>query len=184
MAWNWPSSVAGRRTSRSPRGRDIWLLGHTLADARHRPRLFLEFNRASGDRNAHDGEHDAFDPLFPASHDKLGAADQFSGTNLVHARPGFQYRVREGLTFAVAYNSFWLANGRDGYYSGGKLMIAADGSQGSHIGQEADIQAQWNPTRHTLVDFVFGHIIPGEFLRHSGRGSPYNGLALGITQRL
>ena len=160
-----------------------WVLGHTLADTRHRPRLFAELNRASGDQNPHDGVHGAFDPLFPSAHDKFGTADQFCWTNIVHARPGFQYRVREGLTLAVAYNSFWLANRHDGIYSGGKLIIASNGSQGSHIGQEADIQALWNAGRHTLVDLAFGHIFPGEFLSNAGPGSAYNCLFLGVTQR-
>jgi cytochrome c5 len=56
----------------------------------------------------------------------------------------------------AAYNSFWLANRRDGIYSGGKVIIASHSSQGNHIGQEADLQARWNPGRHTLVDLAFG----------------------------
>ena len=159
------------------------VVGHTLPNAKHLPRLYAEFNRATGDQNPRDGVHGAFDPLFPSSHDKFGTADQFCWTNIVHARSGIQYRVREGLTLAAAYNSFWLANRRDGIYSGGKVTIASNGSQGNHIGQEADIQAQWNPGRYTLVDLAFGHIFPGEFLRNAGRGSAYNCLFLGVTQR-
>lgn len=106
------------------------VLGHTLADTRHRPRLFAELNRATGDQNPRDGVHGAFDTLFPSSHDKSGTADQFCWTNIVHARAGIQYRVREGLTLSTAYNSFCLANRRDGIYSSGKVIIASNGSQG------------------------------------------------------
>lgn len=160
-----------------------WVIGHTLADKRRLPRLFAEFNRATGDQNPHDGVHGAFDVLFPSTHDKFGVADQFGWTNIVHARSGFQYRVREGLTLSAAYNSFWLANRKDGLYSGGKLTIASNGSQGNHIGQEADIQAQWRPRRHTLVDLAFGRIFPGEFLHNAGRGAAYHCVFLGVTQR-
>lgn len=159
------------------------VVGHTLPNTQHRPRLFAEFNRATGDQNPRDGVHGAFDPLFPSAHDKFGTADQFTWTNIVHARSGIQYIVRQGLTLAAAYNSFWLANRKDGIYSGGKVIIASNGSEGNHIGQEADIQAQWNPERYTLVDLAFGHIFPGEFLRNAGRGSAYNCLFLGVTQR-
>lgn len=160
-----------------------WVVGHTLDNPRHRPRLFAELNSASGDRNPRDGVRGAFDPLFPSAHDKFGAADQFTWTNIVYARSGLQYRVRTGLSLSVAYNSFWLANRQDGIYSGGKVIIASNGAQGNHIGQEADLQAQWNASRHTLVDVVFGHIFPGEFLRRTGRRSAYNCLLLGVTQR-
>jgi hypothetical protein len=127
--------------------------------------------------------HGAFDRLFPSSHDKFGTADQFCRTNIVHARSGIHYRVREGLTLSTAYNSFWLADRRDGIYSSGKAIMASNGSQGNHIGQEVDLQAQWNPTRHTLPDLAFGHIFPGEFLRNAGRGSAYNCVFPGATQR-
>jgi hypothetical protein len=63
------------------------------------------------------------------------------------------------------------------------VVIASDGAPGSHVGHEADIQAQWNPFRHMLVDLAFGHIFPGAFLRRAGRGSAYNSLVLGVTQR-
>jgi hypothetical protein len=122
-----------------------WVLGRALADTWHRPRLYAELNRASGDQNPRDGVHGAFDTLFPSSHDKFGVADQFCWTNIVHARAGVQYKVVKSLTLGAAYNSFWLANRRDGVYSGGKVIIASNGSQGNHIGQEADVQAQWSP---------------------------------------
>lgn len=160
-----------------------FVVGDTVWDSPHSPRLFAEFNRGSGDQNARDGVHGAFDTLFPASHDKFGAADQFCWTNLVHARSGFQYRLRPRLSLSASYNSFWLANRRDGIYSSGKVIIASTGTQGNHIGQEPDIQAQWSPIRTMLVDLALGHIFPGEFLRNAARGSGYNCLLLGVTQR-
>ena len=160
-----------------------WVIGHTLPDARHRPRLFAELNRASGDSNPRDGVRGAFDPLFPSAHDKFGLADQFTWTNVVHARSGMQYRVRQGLTLGAAYNSFWLANRHDGVYSGGKLMISSNGSAGNHIAQEADVQVQWAVFRHTTADLGYGRIFPGEFLRNSARGTAYHCWFLGLAQR-
>ncbi|MGC4050579.1 MAG: alginate export family protein [Paludibaculum sp.] len=160
-----------------------WLAGHTLPGQGRRTRLYAEFNNASGDENPRDGKHGAFDPLFPSAHDKFGLADQFTWTNCLHARSGVQHRLRPTLTVSAAYNSFWLANQNDGVYSGGKVVIVSNGRQGTHIGQEADIQMQWNATRLTAVDLGFGHIFPGVFLRNAGRGSAYNCFLLGITQR-
>jgi hypothetical protein len=160
-----------------------WVFGYTLADRPLKPKLFVELNRASGDHNTGDGMHGAFDPLFPSSHDKLGTADQFTWTNIVHARLGSNYNLTKQLKVAVAYDSFWLADRHDGIYGSGKVTIASDGSHGTHIGQEADLQAQWSIASHTLADIAFGHIFPGAFLRNAGRGSPYNCFFLGVTQR-
>jgi hypothetical protein len=157
--------------------------GFTLPNAQHLPRFFAEFNRGSGDQNPKDGVHGVFDTLYPSSHDKFGVADQFGWANIVHARVGFQYKVRPSLTLGVADNYFWLANQRDGIYSSGKLVIASNGKEGNFIGQEPDIQGRWTAARHTLVEFALGHIFPGEFLRNAGRGSAFNSVALGVTQR-
>jgi hypothetical protein len=157
--------------------------GFTLPNGRHLPRFFAEFQRGSGDQNPKDGVHGAFDTLFPSSHDKFGASDQFCWANIVHARAGFQYRVREGLTLSAGYNSFWLANRRDGIYSSGKLIIASNGKQGNFIGQEPEVQARWYATRHSLVDVAVGHIFTGEFLRRTGHGAAFNSVVLSITRR-
>jgi hypothetical protein len=160
-----------------------WVLGRVLSSTWHKPRVYVEVNRASGDHNPRDGVHGAFDPLFPSSHDKFGLADQFTWTNIMYGRAGAQYKPVKSLALGAAYNSFWLANRRDGIYSGGKVIVASNGTQGNHIGQEADIQAQWSPGRQSLVDLAFGHIFLGDFLRKAGRHSAYNCLFLGLTQR-
>jgi hypothetical protein len=160
-----------------------WVLGRTTKVWRYWPRIFVEWNHASGDGNPHDGVHEAFDPLFASSHDKFGAADQFTWSNILHLRSGIQSRVREGLMLGTAYNSFWLANRSDGIYSGGRMILGPSGSGESHISQELDLLAQWNAGRHTLVDLVLGRVLPGGFLRGMGRSSVYNSLALGVTQR-
>jgi hypothetical protein len=157
--------------------------GFTLPNAQHLPRFFVEFNRGSGDQNPKDGVHGTFDTLFPSSHDKFGVTDLFGWANIVYAREGFQYRVRSTLTFGVADNAFWLADRRDGIYSGGKLSIASNGKEGDYIGQEPDVEGRWTPARHTLVDLAVGHIFTGEFLRMTGHGSAFNSAVLGVTQR-
>jgi hypothetical protein len=159
------------------------VLGNTLPNARHLPRFFLEFNRGSGDQNPRNGVHSDFDTLFPSSHDKFGLTDLFSWTNMVHARAGFQYKVRQNLTLAVADNDFWLADRRDGIYSGGKQIVASNGHEGSHIGQEPDLQGRWTLARHTIGDLTFGHVIPGAFLQNAKHGSAFNIVALAVTQQ-
>jgi len=157
--------------------------GFTLPNAQHLPRFFVEFNRGSGDNNPKDGVHGTFDTLFPSSHDKFGVADQFGWANIMHVREGFQYRVRPNLTFALADNSFWLANQRDGIYSSGKLIVASNGKEGNYIGNEPDIQARWKAASHTVVDLAIGHIFTGEFLQKTGHRSGFDSIVLGVTQR-
>lgn len=161
-----------------------WAVGHTLPDARHRPRLFAEYNRASGDANSKDGRHGGFDILFPSSHDKYGLTDLFCSSNIVHFRTGFQYTARANLTLAAAYNRFWVADAHDGLYVGGKSVARSiTVSAGTYVGQQADLQAQWNPTRTTQVSAGYGHLFPGGFLRQTTSGIPYHIIFSTIAQR-
>jgi alginate export protein len=161
-----------------------WVVGNTLPDARHRPRFFVQYSRASGDANPHDGHHGTFDLLFPGSHDKYGLTDLFGCSNFVLFRPGFQYTVSPKLTVSAAYDDFWLASARDGLYVGGKILArSANGTAGTHIGQEADVQALWTVSSATQLNVGYGRLFPGEFLQHATAGVPYNIVFLNVVQR-
>jgi len=161
-----------------------WVVGETFSGGGHKPRLFLEFNRASGDAGLKDGHHGAFDVLFPASHDKFGLTDLLCGSNIVHFRPGFQYTLRKGVTLGAGYDNFWLASARDGLYQSGKMVYSSpNGTAGTHIGQEADLQAQWTISVASQLNVGYGRLFPGEFLQHTTAGAPYNILFLGMAQR-
>jgi hypothetical protein len=161
-----------------------WLVGRTLAGAAHPTRWYVEFNRASGDAVSRDGRRGTFDSLFPASHDKYGLTDLFCSSNVQHLRVGLQYPARRGLTLGAAYNDFRLVSAKDGLYVGGKPVArSVDGTAGSHVGQEADLQAQWAVTRTTQVHVGYGRLFPGEFLGRATSGMPYGIVFVGITQR-
>jgi hypothetical protein len=139
-----------------------WVLGETLADAVHKPRLFVEYSRASADATVKDGYHGTFDPLFPSSHDKYGLTDLFCSSNSVHFRAGFQH---------------------DGLCVSNKLAIASTKVPGgTHIGQEADLQAQWAAARTTLLTVAYGRLFADEFLQKSASGVPYNIFILSVGQ--
>jgi len=157
-------------------------IGYTLPNQNHKPRLFVEYNRASGDPNAKDGQRGTFDTLFAASHDKYGLTDLLCSSNVIHFRPGLQYAVRPGLSVAAAYNDSWLANPHDGLYLSGKIF-ARNLAAGTHVGQEADIQSQWSVSRATQLTAGFGRIFPGEFLQRATSGMPYNIVFLNVSQR-
>ncbi|MCC7342286.1 MAG: alginate export family protein [Bryobacterales bacterium] len=161
-----------------------WSFGYTRLDSRYRPRFFVELDRASGDVNPHDGVHGGYDSLYSGAEDGYDTTSLFGNTNLVHARPGVAFQVRRGLAFTLAYHSYWRASEWDGLYNGpGESILTPEASQGMHIGQGADIQANWSPVRRTTLSFTVGRLMPGEYLRHGGHPSAYNYVFLGVTQQ-
>lgn len=173
----WAGDIIGAWTGH-------WVIGNTLPNARHRPRLFFEYTRASGDASPKDGHRGTFDPLFPSSHDKYGLTDLFGSSNIVYMRTGFQYRVWSKLTLSAAYNDLWLDDARDGLYISNKVFVrSVTGTAGTHIGQEGDVQALWAVSRVTQLTLGYGRLFPGAFLLHTTTGVPYNLLFLNLAQR-
>lgn len=155
-----------------------------LRQRRYRPRFYSEWNHASGDGNPHDGIRGCFDPLFGGPHDKLGLIDLFTWSNLVKWRSGIGLTLHPRILVGASYNSSWLAHARDWVYiSGRPLVRRADGSAGTHIGHQADLQAARSATRSTQIQAGYGHLFPGDFLHHASASVPYNLVFLNISQR-
>jgi hypothetical protein len=140
------------------------------------PSVFVEYNYASGDPSAGDGRRGAFDIIYPTAHDRYGLVDQFVWSNLKHVRVNAEFRPHKLVTLGGAYHDFRLADPHDALYGASAKVIARDtkGRYGAHIGQEADIQANWRTSRVTQIGAGYGRIFPGEFLRRAISGHAYN----------
>ncbi len=152
-----------------------WVTGYTLAAARWKPRMLIEYNYATGDKNPKDGSRGTFDQLYPAAHDKYGLADQVGWRNIKDLRTGIELTPRHKMTSAVVYHDYWLASARDGLYaaSGALMVRKLDGSAGTHVGQELDVQGFYAFNKSTLFGAGIGHLFPGEFLKKASPGHSY-----------
>jgi hypothetical protein len=88
------------------------VLGYTLTSFKKKPRVFAEYNYASGDETPGDGVQQTFDQLYPTGHDKLGLSDQVGWKNIHDLRGGVEYKATGKLTLSGSYHSWWLASPR------------------------------------------------------------------------
>jgi hypothetical protein len=153
-----------------------WVLGYTFKESRIRPRLFVEYDYGSGSPNTKSGYDNTFDPIFPSTHDKLGLADQFGWRNIKDFRLGQEFKLARKWTLATSFHDFWLANAHDALYPTRGSIIAQSptGVDGTHVGEELDIQAIYTPTRQTQVGAGYGHVFTGEFLNKATKGVDYS----------
>jgi hypothetical protein len=153
-----------------------WMVGYTEKSLWSSPRVYVEFNHASGDANAKDGVRGTFDQLYPTGHDKYGLSDQVGWRNMSDVRAGFETRPRKNVTATVEYNDWFLASRYDALYNsaGAALFRSANGAAGTHIGQELDLIATWTIVKPLQAGAGFGHIFPGEFLKKTTPGNAYN----------
>ena len=162
-----------------------WTVGYAFSGITWRPRFSAEYNYASGDKDPHDHLRGTFDSLYPTPHDKYGLSDQVGWRNIHNIRLGWDAKPRSKLSVATNYHTWWLASARDALYAapGVVLVRQADGSAGTHVGQEIDFQSSFALSMQMQIGAGIGHIFPGEFLKKTtpGKGYTYPFVMLNYT---
>jgi hypothetical protein len=152
-----------------------WLIGYSFPNAGWKPRVYAEYNYATGDGSPKDGQRNTFDQLYPSGHDKYGLADQVGWKNIHHLRTGLEWRMSPKWAANARYSDYWLTNAHDALYSTSNAVVArvADGSAGRWVGQELDVSSTYQFAKTTQVGAGLAHIFPGTFLQRATPGLGY-----------
>jgi len=152
-----------------------WLMGFTLAGPHLTPRIFAEYNQASGDANPADNKKGTFDQLYPTAHDKYGLTDLIGWQNMKHARGGLEVAIAKSWSATTRYSDYWLASSRDAVYTGGGGVLARSltGAAGTHVGQEVDVIAAGKVRPGLGLSTGFGRLTPGTLLKNTTPGKAY-----------
>jgi hypothetical protein len=177
--WDFSSEAVLETGSLGSDRIDAWgamaIVGYTFDHYRRRPRLFAEFDFASGDRDQSDGKHGTFDQVSPNVHSHNGLADQVAWQNLKELRTGARISLRRNWNLAGTYNNWWLASATDAFYnsSGGTVARDPSGRSGTHIGQEFDVETILRVNRLLEFGAGIGRVVPGAFLKNTGHNRAY-----------
>jgi hypothetical protein len=154
------------------------MAGYTFEHAAWRPRLGLEYDYASGDRNPDDGRSQSFQNMFPSNHEKYAYMDVFDWRNLHDLRVQLTAKPAKTLDLDLDYHAFWLADTHDYWWRGSGLSPlrtrTPDGRDvrrigaSSFAGQEIDIVLKWAPTAWLKVEAGYSHFFAGDYLRDTG----------------
>jgi hypothetical protein len=160
-----------------------YVVGKTFTSVPAKPRPFIEFNYASGDSDPKDGRRGTFDQLYPTGHDKIGLADQVGWKNVDHLRVGADLKPHPRWTVNGSYHSFWLASATDALYnaSGAVVTRSLAGTAGRYVGWEIDGQAVYTYSPQLQITGGYARVLPGEFLKNTTPGEPYNLSYLMVT---
>lgn len=139
------------------------------------PRVFTQYDYASGDKNPTDGVHGAFDTMYPSAHDRFGIADLFGWQNIVAERAGLIVEPHRRWTVTGQFINLGLASASDSLYnsSGGSIVRDVTGRSGTHVGQEIDAYSWYELNRNVNIGFGLGHLLPGQFLIATTKGPTY-----------
>ena len=153
-----------------------WNLGYTLKNARGKPRVFGEYNYASGNKNPNSATWGTHDQIYPSAHNKMEFADQFGWRNIQDLRLGVNEKLGKKWQLTEMFDDLWLATRKDAVYntSGSLAVPAHPGATSNHLGTELDLIADYTQNSHVSYGFGFAHIFTGEFLKQATPGKSYN----------
>jgi hypothetical protein len=150
-------------------------LAYRFSKVYWKPRVFSQYDYASGDKNPHDAVHGTFDTMYPTAHDRFGISDQFGWQNIKAIRAGFTLEPHNRWTLTGQWLDYWLVSPTDSLYntSGGSIVRNTAGTAGTHIGQELDAYTWYELNRHVNIGVGVGHILPGQFLTTMEKGNHF-----------
>ena len=153
-----------------------WNVGYTFKNARTKPRPFVEYNYASGNRNPNSNTWGTHDQIYPSAHDKMDFADQFGWKNIKDLRGGASEKVAARWTLTEIFNDLWLATKNDAVYasSGAVAIPAHPGATSNHLGIELDLIAEYKQNGHVTYGIGLAHLFAGRYLNEATRGKDFN----------
>ncbi len=143
------------------------------------PRIFAQYDYASGNPAPGDGIHRTFDTMYPTAHDRFGVTDLFGWQNIRAARGGATVMPLRHRRWTVTgqYLDFWVPSTADAVYntSGGAIIHGAvPASIGSHLGQEFDAYSWYELNSHFNIGCGYGRFDAGAFLSYLTTGHVYS----------
>ena len=108
------------------------------------PRVILQYDYASGDGSAADGDNGRFDTLFGARRFDFGPTGiwgPFARTNL--QTPGIRFTAKAGarVTAMLAYRAFWLASDNDAWTTSG--LADPSGASGDFVATQLELRLRF-----------------------------------------
>jgi len=133
------------------------------------PRLILQFDYASGDKNPDDDNNNRFDTLYGARRFEFGPTGvygPFARSNLIS--PGYRLIVkpRQNLRMILAHRFYWLASDKDAWTTSG--VRDSTGNSGNTIGNQAEIIIRWDLIPSNIrIETGAAHLFAGEFMKNA-----------------
>lgn len=158
--------------------------GYTWKDGPWKPRIGLEYDFATGDRNPNDGNSESFQNLFPSNHEKYGFMDEFSWRNMHDLRLQVNAKPVKKLDLEFDFHAFWLFNTHDYWYrSNGLSPLRTRTPDGRDVrtigapnfaGEEIDLTATYELTKNIKLQTGYSHFFTGAYLEATGPSSDAN----------
>ncbi len=136
------------------------------------PRLFAEYNYASGDHNPTDGNIETFQNLFPTNHPYYGYMDLFSWQNMHNPELSLKVKPCKQVGLETNFHWFWLANTNDAWYRANGTTRVRPITPGApnYVGAELDVLMTFQPVKPLVIWLGYSHFFSGGYVSATGPG--------------
>jgi hypothetical protein len=135
-----------------------------------KPKLALEYNQATGDKDSSDSTNNTFIPLYQSTHDPYGLMDFFRWQNMREVAASLSLFVTNKLKIIPQVNFFWLMSTNDSWYSstGAALRTDRSGLRSHYVGQEVSLRASYEVNKNIKLESGYAHFFSGGYVKDSG----------------
>jgi Alginate export len=134
------------------------------------PRLFAEYNYASGDDDSTDGDIETFQNLFPSNHAYYGYMDLFSWQNMHNPELSLKVKPCKQVGLETNFHWFWLANTNDAWYRANGTTRVRPITPGApnYVGSELDVLITCQPVKSLVFLVGYSHFFAGDYVSATG----------------
>jgi hypothetical protein len=140
--------------------------GYTF-DVPWSPRIALQYDYASGDKDPTDGDNERFTTLYGARRFDFGPTGiygPFARANINTPGILLQLKPHARVTSSLAYRAYWLASKTDAWTTTG--VRDPSGDSGRFVGSQIELRLLYQPLPGNLMlEAGYAHLFAGKFIK-------------------
>jgi hypothetical protein len=170
--FDWDFEAMGQTGGVGAKNVRAWALGslngYTFSDFVWSPRIGLQIDAASGNRNPTGGTLETFNPLFPNGY--YFTLSGYTGyVNLIHLKPSLTVRPTPKLMLLAAIGLEWRETISDAVYVQPTTPVPGTaGRPGRWTGFYGELRAEWAITANLAADLEATHFQVADVIRNAG----------------
>ncbi len=170
--FDWDAEGMAQNGSIGARAIHAWatgaIIGRTFDRTALRPRVSLQFDAASGDKNPTDNQLDTFNPLFPSGY-YFTTAGYTTYANLIHVKAGLSLAPRSDCHLRAGVGSEWRATIADAIYTlPDRPVPNTAGRGGRYVGAYGQLRADYALTSQIALALELVHFSAGPTIVSAG----------------